>query len=226
MIANAIIDIWRAEGVFPVPKYEDDLKVFRIPSPMGIFHDGDFSYNYDHTEMLWHIALLGIPWHDEKGDDHFLFITTFIRFCCDIPGKLVSLPNDKCLKFHEHVRRFLNDFKGLPFLLFHPHFFLNLLFKGRPCHLLDIGKIHGSLCHVAFVYLDSCSCLPSLSNFASSFHNNKLITWYPPHHVIQSHLVASKTRRQQCHRHLVPSWPSPRSSFIVIGMGNPQVTLQ
>lgn len=28
MIANASVDIWRAEGVFPVPKYKDDLKAF------------------------------------------------------------------------------------------------------------------------------------------------------------------------------------------------------
>jgi len=103
MVANAVIDIWRAEGVFPVPKYEDDLKIFRIPSSMGIFHDGDFSYDYDCTEMLRCIAPLGVPWHDEKGDSRFLFVTTFIGFRWDIPWKLVSLPEDKRLKFHECV---------------------------------------------------------------------------------------------------------------------------
>ena len=163
MIANAVVDIWHAEGVFPVPKYEDDLKVFRIPSPTGSFRDGDFFYDYDRAEMLRHIHPLGVPWHDEKGDDHFLFITTFIGFRWDIPNKLVSLPEEKRLKFHERVRRFLNDFKH------------------RPCHLLDVEKIHGSLCHVAFVYMDGRSRLPSLSNFASSFHNNEIITRYPPH---------------------------------------------
>jgi len=163
MIANAVVDIWKAEGVFPVPKYEDDLKVFCVPSPTGPFHDGDFSYNYDCTKMLRRIAPLGVPWHEEKSDDHFLFVTTFIGFQWDIPRKLVSLPNDKRLKFHEHVRCFLNDFQG------------------HPCHLLDVEKIHGSLCHVAFVYLDGRSFLPSLSNFASSFHNNDLMTRYPPH---------------------------------------------
>jgi len=118
MITNAVVDIWRGEGVFPVPKYEDDLKIFRIPSSTGTFHDGHFSYDYDHTEMLRRIAPLGVPWHNEKGDDHFLFVTTFIRFQWDIPRKLVSLPDDKRLKFHERVRRFLNDFKGLPFYYF------------------------------------------------------------------------------------------------------------
>jgi hypothetical protein len=163
MIANAVVNIWRAEGVFPVPKYEDDLKVFHFPSQTGTFRDGDFLYDYDRSEMLRRIHPLGVPWHDEKGDDHFLFVTTFIGFLWDIPGKLVSLPEEKRLKFHERVRRFLNDFNC------------------RPCHLLDIEKIHGSLCHVAFVYMDGCSRLPSLSNFASSFHNNELITRYPSH---------------------------------------------
>jgi len=65
--------------------------------------------------MLRHIAPLGVPWHDEKGNSRFLFVTTFIGFRWDIPQKLVSLPEDKWLKFHERVCRFLNDFKGLPF---------------------------------------------------------------------------------------------------------------
>ena len=180
MIANAVVDIWKAEGVFPIPKYEDDLKVFRIPSSTSTFHDGNFSYDYDRSEMLRRIAPLGVPWHDEKGDDHFLFVTTFIGFRWDIPRKLVSLPDDKRLKFHERVRRFLNDFQGLPCLFFFVDF-SHLSFEGRPCHLLDVEKIHGSLCHVAFVYLDGRSRLPSLSNFASSFHNNELMVRYPPH---------------------------------------------
>jgi len=115
MVANAIVDIWRAEGIFPVPKYEDDLKIFCTPSSTGIFHNGDFSYDYDRTEMLRCITPLGVPWHDKKGDSHFLFVTTFIGFRWDIPRKLVSLPGDKQLKFYECVCHFLNDFKGLPF---------------------------------------------------------------------------------------------------------------
>jgi hypothetical protein len=93
MIANAVVDIWHAEGVFPVPKYEDDLKVFHIPSPMGSFRDGDFCYDYDRAEMFRRIHPLGVPWHNEKGDDHFQFVTTFIGFRWDIPTKLVSLPS-------------------------------------------------------------------------------------------------------------------------------------
>ena len=95
MIANAVVDIWEGEGVFPVPIYEDDLKVFRIPTATGAFLEGDFHYDYDRAEMLCHIESLGIPWHEEKGDDHFTFVTTFIGFQWDIPQKLVSLPEGK-----------------------------------------------------------------------------------------------------------------------------------
>ena len=166
MIANAVVDIWRAEGVFPVPKYEDDLKAFRFPSASGLFIDGDFRYDYDRSEMLCRISSLGVPWHDEKGDECFSFVTTFIGFLWDIPQKLVSLPEGKRNKFHQRVLQFLVDFEG------------------RPCHLRDVEKIHGSLCHVAFVYLDGRSHLPSLSNFASTFHGDEFLTKYPPHSLI------------------------------------------
>ena len=149
-------------------------------------HDVAFAQTCAQNKILCFLLLcicitpLGVPWHDEKGDDHFLFITTFISFRWDIPQKLVSLPDNKCLKFHECVRRFLNDFQGLPCLFFFVDF-SHLSFEDCPCHLLDVEKIHGSLCHVAFVYLDGHSHLPSLSNFTSSFHNNELMVRYPPH---------------------------------------------
>ena len=107
------------------------------------FIDGDFRYHYNCEHMLRRIASLGVPWHKGKGDDHFTSITTFIGYLWDIPRKLVSLTEGKRLKFQEHVRRFLNDFCDGP----------------RPCNLLDVQKIHGSLCHIAFVYTNGRSCL-------------------------------------------------------------------
>ena len=205
MIANAVVDIWKAEGVSPVPKYEDNLKVFQVPSPTGVLHDGDFSFEYDHAEMLHRIASLGVPWHEEKGDNHFLFVTTFIRFCWDIPRKLISLLEEKRLKFHKCVRLFLNNFQG------------------HPCHLLDVEKIHGSLCHVTFVYMDSRSHLPSLSNFASSFHNNKMVTRYLPHSMMTDLTWwLKKLDQQDVTRTLLPRGPlqdlgASASSWEILG---------
>lgn len=167
MITNAAVDIWEAEGIHPISKYEDDLKIFRFPSPSGPFSDGDFHYDYDTAEALCCISPLGIPWHRDKCDDSFSFVTTFIGYLWDLPNKLVGLTEPKRDKFYRHVQQFLDRFKG------------------HPCQLLDVQKIHGSLCHVAFIYIEGCSHLPSLSNFAAKFpHNNEFTTQFPPHSVI------------------------------------------
>ena len=147
MIGNAIVDIWQAEGVKPILKYEDDLKIFRYPVTAGNFHQDGFQYHYDREEALSRISSLHVPWHKDKGDLAFSYITNFIGFRWDLPSRHVSLPEDKRLKFHNRVRIFLDRFTG------------------HPCSLLDIQKIHGSLCHVAFVYTQGHSRLPSLSNF-------------------------------------------------------------
>ena len=163
MIANAVVDIWQAEGMKPILKYEDDLKIFRYPVTSGIFHHDGFRYDYDCDEALSRISRLQVPWHKDKGDLSFSYITNFIGFRWYIPGKLVSLPEDKRLKFLNRVRIFLD------------------CFMGHHCSLLDVQKIHGSLCHVAFVYVQGRSCLPSLSNFIASFRDNEFILRYPPH---------------------------------------------
>jgi hypothetical protein len=166
MIGNAVVDIWTMEGVGPVCKYEDDLKVFRVPAHGAQFHEGIYSYPYDRDECIRRISELGVPWHPTKGDLYFLFITDYIGFRWDIPRRLVSLPPPKRLKFLERVRVFLDRFSG------------------HRCHLNDIESLHGSLCHVAFVYLDGRSHLPSLSNFAASFQNDEYAMRYPPPSVI------------------------------------------
>src|SRR6266567_2615718 len=167
MIANAVVDIWEAEGVCPVQKFEDDLKPFRFPSPSGRFRDGDFLYDYDKDEILARVAPLCVPWHKEKCDNSFAFITTFIGYRWDIANKLVSLPDPKRRKFHERVRQFLDRFNG------------------HPCCLLDVQRIHGSLCHVAFVHVEGHSHLPSLSNFAAKFpSDNYHATCFPPPSII------------------------------------------
>ena len=192
MIANAVVDIWKGEGVFPVPKYEDDLNVFRVPSSTGTFSDGDFLYDYDRAEMLRRIQSLGVPWHEEKGDQSFSFTTTFIGFFWDIPKKLVSLPDTKRKKFDDRVRRFITEFGP----------------RRKPCHLLDIEKLHGSLCHIAFVYLDGRSHLPSLSNFASSFHNDEYLTRYPPRSIFTDlNWWLAKLSSPSVPRHLHPQGP-------------------
>jgi len=125
------------------------------------------TFNMTMTDLKCSITSLPcVSWHYEKGDECFSFVTTFIGFLWDIPQKLISLPEGKRNKFHQHVLQFLIDFDS------------------QPCHLHDVEKIHGSLCHIAFVYLDGCSHLPSLSNFTSTFCNNEFHAKYPPYSLI------------------------------------------
>jgi hypothetical protein len=162
MIGNAIVDIWQAEGVKPILKYEDDLKIFRYPVVAGAFEQDGFKYEYDRDEALSRISPLRVPWHKDKGDLVFSYVTNFIGFRWDLPDKFVSLPEEKRLKFYNRVRIFLDRFTG------------------HRCSLLDVQKIHGSLCHVAFVYVQGRSRLPSLSNFIASFAGNEFTCRYPP----------------------------------------------
>ena len=78
MIANALVDIWMAEGVKPILKYEDDINVFRFPVPDGMFVDGPCQYHYDRLEVLRRVSLLGVPWHPDKGDPFFSSLSVFI----------------------------------------------------------------------------------------------------------------------------------------------------
>lgn len=162
MIANAMVDIWIAEGVFPLLKYEDDLSCFRIPSRDGPFKENGFRYDYDRSTMLKRISGLDIPWHPEKGDDHFSFLTIFLGLLWDLINRTVSLPEPKRLKFLNRVDTFL------------------ALYHNKGCHLKDIEKLHGSLCYIAFVYPEGRSRLPSLSNFAASFKGCEFTTRHPP----------------------------------------------
>lgn len=167
MIANAAVDIWMATGVSPVLKYKDDLKAFALAVPDGPFKNADFSYNYDKNDAMQRIAPLHVPWHEQKGNDEFLPVTDFIGYTWDLPRKRVSLPDAKRLKFYHRVRTFIENFSG------------------HKCHMLDVQKIHGSLCHVAFVYPEGRSRLPSLSNFTSKFRNSKFARRYPPRQVLR-----------------------------------------
>ena len=101
-------------------------------------------------------------------------------------GILLLIRN--CSKIAANASRWdlLYAFEVLPFILvlLVPPVEQKGDFEGQPCHLRDVEKIHGSLCHIAFVYLDGRSHLPSLSNFASTFHGDEFLTKYSPHSLI------------------------------------------
>lgn len=162
MIANAGMDIWQCEGVGPLVKYEDDISVFRFPHPSTGTH---LRFAYDRTSALNLLSPLQFPWHLDKGQD-FATTFTYIGFSWDIEARRVSLPPTKREKFWTRTRAFIASFD-----------------RAR-CTLLDVMKIHGSLCHIAFVYPEGCLYLASLSNFISSFQQRTFTSRYPPRSVI------------------------------------------
>lgn len=161
MISAAFVDIWCAKGVALIAKLEDDCNVFCIPNSDG-------SFNYDKQSMIDLIAFLGVPWHPNKGNEFFVFITKFIGFLWDIENKRVSLPEDKHIKYLHQLDIFITNFKR------------------RPAPLTLIESIHGILCHLAFLHPDGRSHLPPISNFMTKYHGNRNDSYvlHPPNSMI------------------------------------------
>lgn len=173
MIANAAVDIWIAEGIQPILKYEDDLNIFRCPVSDGLFRDGEYLYAYDRDSALGVISSLNIPWHPTK-DLH-----------------RVSLPDHKRMKFLFRVITFIGSFER------------------RKCQLRDVERIHGSLCYIAFIYVEGRSRLPSLSNFAASFKGNEFISRFPPRSIFSDlRWWAMQLEDGSFYRQLAPRGPS------------------
>jgi hypothetical protein len=164
-IINAAVDIWSARGVAPIVKYEDDLALFRSPSsdllPSVPGDSPSVSYPYDKAAALALVAPLGIPWHPDKGTDDFYPSFTFIGLLWDIPNKTVCLPLHKRLKYAGRVTSFLD------------------CFSLSRCQLRDVERLHGTLCYASFVHLEGRSHLPSLSNFAATFHGDVYLRRFP-----------------------------------------------
>ena len=187
MIANAMVDIWIAEGVKPILKYEDDLNIFRYPVPDGQFKEGQHAYAYDREEILRRIEPLKIPWHPEKGDPFFSSSTTFIGMLWDLENRRVSLPERKRKKFLRRVSDFIGNFE-----------------RAR-CQLRDVERIHGSLCYISFIFRAGRSHLPSLSNFAASFKGNEFIRRFPPRSLITDlNWWQKQLHAQGFYRQLIP----------------------
>ncbi len=151
----------------PIIKYEDDLGVIRYPDGSMTLEDGSITYSfpYDRAEALRRIAPLCIPWHPSKGSN-FAQEFTYIGFQWNIQDKTVSLPDPKRLKFLGRVNAFIASFSD------------------HRCQLLDVLKIHGSLCHIAFVYPDGRGYLASLSCFGATFKGDKYMFRFPPKSLI------------------------------------------
>jgi hypothetical protein len=158
-IGNATVQIWKAEGVDELFKYEDDFNQLRLPVSDGPFHgtDNAFSYRLDRDSSMALIAPLRIPWKMSKTGLQFEDIMTFIGFSWDFVNKRVSLPDKKRIKFLDRVDTLLAKANS-----------------HSKVSLFDVRQIHGSLVHVSFVHPEGSSHLPQISNFECSFRGISL----------------------------------------------------
>jgi hypothetical protein len=164
MIGSALADIWEAEGVKPTNRYEDDFLNFRFPTSLTIDECtgiGTYDYPYDRLTALALIACVGCPWHDTKWLD-FCDVFVYIGLEWDLTQCTVAVPEAKHIKFRERVRSLLAKASA------------------EQVGMMDIMKIHGSLCHIAFVHQDGCSHLPAFSSFTADFNNNRYAKGWPP----------------------------------------------
>lgn len=111
-----------------------------------------YAYDYGPDDVRRALRRLGFPIHPDKGDGVFRAAVDFIGFFWDLEKKEVGLPEKKRRKFLRRVDDFMMMHSGV-----------------RTCSRKDVEKIHGSLCHVAFVMHDGRSRLPSLGHLMSDF---------------------------------------------------------
>ena len=85
-VADATVDIWEYHNISPAVKWVNDFNVFHFPKNDGTFHgisDGvKYMYSYDFTSIKSVIALLGIPWHKNKGQeflDMFVYLGSHLQ---------------------------------------------------------------------------------------------------------------------------------------------------
>ena len=131
-VMDAVVDILATAGIAPIPKWVDDAAPFRIP--VGVDSDGQFQYSYDVGDIFAITTPLGVPWKLGKCTP-FGEVLTYHGFAWDLPGRTVSLPNAKRLKY----QRKLHDFIALA--------------RTNCIPLRLTQSLIGTLSHITFMYL-------------------------------------------------------------------------
>ena len=97
-IADAMVEIYSANGIQTVIKWVDDFVFFRYPAQPPSLSSPNPAYSYDESD-IWRVAdSLGWPWAPKKC---FPFAPqfTYIGFLWDLEAKTVSLPDAKRTKY-------------------------------------------------------------------------------------------------------------------------------
>lgn len=144
-LVDAIVCIYKSEGVDNVHKWVDDFVFWRFP--MFLSNSGPWTYSYSESLVFEIVERLGWPWSKTK---HFPFSFTFvyIGFPWNIPRRTVEITASKCAKFLAKLARWA---------------------PGSAVSRKDCENLIGSLNHCCLVVPNGRSRLPSLYQLSSSF---------------------------------------------------------
>ena len=150
-IADAMVEIYKANSIDKVIKWVDNFVFFRSPmDPTGI-RSMVLNYSYDESTIQSIAEGLGWPWAPKKC---FPFSSTFtyISFLWDLDAKTITLPDPKRLKYLNKLERWS--------LTFRPS-----------CE--EVESIIGTLNHVSLILPAGWTHLLHLYRFRASFSHTR-----------------------------------------------------
>jgi hypothetical protein len=128
-------------------------------------HPISYSFTLALPRPTWRTSIhepvnsIGAPWPLIKSGAAFTYTIVYLGILWDLPLCRISLPEPKRLKFLSRVEIMLDDIRA-----------------SRRFSLLELDEIHGSLCHLVFIYREGAPRLSPLANFMSRFNDNRFKT--------------------------------------------------
>lgn len=151
-VSRVVLCIWTLKGIGPSGKWSDDVYIFVYPSSGSGTLSDPYLYPYGVQEVLDAVSPTGTPFHPlTKKGQIFLPHFDYVGMYWDLVKRAVGLREEKRMKFLYRVDCFLAVAQ-------------KAVVSEEECM-----KIHGSLCHLAFVHKLGRSHLSSISTFISHF---------------------------------------------------------
>lgn len=143
--------IMQAHNVSPAKNWIDDFVFLDSPIspglPSSMQHSMVYTYPYDLTTIESIMQPLGWPWKHSKTKP-FNSSFTYVGFLWNLDPKDIQIPDKKKAKYLGRLAPWV---------------------EGTKFSQVDAESILGTLVHCALAVPDGRSCLPSLSQFATSF---------------------------------------------------------
>jgi hypothetical protein len=150
-------------------KYEDDMCALRFPSMLITSSAGTFTYRFDRVSIEAPICPLRTPWHLTKTGVEFLECVVFLGVLWDLVQRRASLPSEKRAKYLARVCEMIVG-----------------IVASRKFTLVELQEIHGTLCHLCFLFTAGASRLPVFSNATKGFKGNAFAERWLPNSVLHS----------------------------------------